>query len=512
VASISQFHYPRAACPALANLDVNIRPGDFVGVTGPAGAGRTTLCYCLTGVIPHALQGTFEGSVQVMGVNLADQPLPQLAGLVGLVLPQPENQLFNLTVEEDVAFGPENLGLNAASIRARVDQSLDFVGMRAFRHRASSTLSGGEMQRTVLASVLAMTPELLVLDQPASALDPLGRQQIYDNLFRLNRERGTTIVVVEDRLDDVLVHASRIFLMQAGQIIVDTSPAQFLSDKRVLASGIRLPVLMQPNHRFATTLSSPASCPTAEIERVHIAKVSFRYPKTDHWTLEEVSLSFRAGESVAIVGSNGAGKTTLAKHLIGLLRPTRGKVTVEGQDTARLSTARLSGKVGFLFQDPDYQIFANSVFDEVAFGLKIRKVPNAEITQRVSAILDRLGLLAFADNHPYRLSRGQRQRLALATILVREPSILVVDEPSSGLDYAETLDVMGLLNDFREQGGTVILITHDMELVERFATRVVVMANGKIKADMPTSELAVQTGSLPKDCSTALSFVAPSSS
>jgi energy-coupling factor transport system ATP-binding protein len=491
IASISQFQYAQAFQPALKNIDLRIQQGEFVVVTGRAGSGRTTLCACLAGVVPHAIQGIFEGSVSVNGINLTEQSLPRLAGLVGLVMPQPENQLFNLTVEEDVAFGPENLGLAPETIHSHIEESLAFVGMEGFRKRNPSTLSGGEMQRVVLASVLAMNPALLVLDQPASALDPLGREQIYENVFRLNRERGMTIVVVEDRLDDVWAYASRMILMQSGQIVCNAPSKEFFADERVLTSGIRLPAHIQGHEPTNSTTSTSYEI-NPDAEQVKLEKLSFRYPKSKEWAIREITLSVKSGEFVAIVGSNGAGKTTLTKHLIGLLKPTTGRVMVAGQDTRQTSTARLADKVGYLFQDPDYQIFANSVFDEVAFGLKIKKISKDEVERRVKKTLEQLGLLECADSHPYRLSRGQRQRLALATILVRKPHVLVVDEPASGLDYMETLDVMYLLSGFRACGGTVIMITHDMDLVTQFATRTIMLDRGEVQRDVETAGFAGQ--------------------
>lgn len=532
-ARIDEFRYVRGTSPAIRSIDLNVRTGEFVVITGPAGAGKTTLCYCLSGIIPHFTAGTYKGDVTIKGRDLSHLRLPELAGLVGLLLQRPENQLFNLTVREDVSFGPENLCLDRDTIRSRLNDSLSFVGMTHLAERMCHGLSGGEAQRIVLSCVLAMDPDLFILDQPAAQLDPVGRQQVYENIFRLNREAGKTIIVVEDRLGDLLPFASRMILMSQGEIMKDARPAEFFSDEDVLRSGIRVPAAVTLRHvleqgvpdpdRLCLTHAGvvrqdgplvgsvrPSGKPPGAEDKSATSKHSglrtvaevqdlwFQYPRSERWALQAVSLAFKAGELSALIGENGAGKTSLAKQLAGLLKPTRGRALIDGQDIARLSGIRLSDSVGYLFQDPDCQIFCNSVFDEVAFSLKLRKLPARQIEERVKSVLDKLGLLAERDNHPYRLSRGQRQRLALATILVHEPRILVADEPSTGLDYRETLETLDLLAQFCQSGGTVIMISHDMEMVLRYAHRSIVMAGGRVLVDTPTAEIEAHQDALTK--------------
>ncbi|MCL4369129.1 MAG: energy-coupling factor ABC transporter ATP-binding protein [Actinobacteria bacterium] len=637
-ASIDRFQYVRGTYPAVRDVNLKVREGEFVVITGPAGAGKTTLCHCLTGVIPHFVSGDYQGLVRVKGRNITELRLPEIAGLVGLVLQRPENQLFNLTVEEDVAFGPENLCMDADDIRSRVDRSLAFVGMRNFGRRMCGALSGGETQRIVLSCILAMDPDLFVLDQPAAELDPLGRKQIYENICRLNRDEGKTIILIEDRLGDVLPYASRMVLLHEGRIVRDAPPEEFFADEDILSYGIRVPdgvrlhhslkkrrlapervcltpqdiaghlkPLVRPGRAFSESVDPAACgvyltpCPLARGESpwrplrarrgrrrsvalgrhgpaqvaqatrlwrdtlrarlvyqrrtrlwravarggrrpevrstavgkatkapctswlttlkwpwcpanvegasdragessqstcgnsapcvVQVRALSFRYPGAERWALEDVNLDFKRGELAAIIGGNGAGKTTLAKHFIGLLRPAQGKVIVKGQDIGRVPTARISNTVGYLFQDPDFQIFCNSIFDEVAFGLKTRKVPPDQIETLANETLRKVGLFALRERHPYLLSRGQRQRLALASILAHGPEVLVIDEPSTGLDYRETLEIMDLLAEFRDRGGTVIMITHDIEMVVRYAQRSIVMAGGRVLLDTPTTDI-----------------------
>jgi energy-coupling factor transport system ATP-binding protein len=515
-AQITSARYYGAPGVALHDVELSIRPGEFVVVTGPAASGKSTLCYCLTGVIPHSISAELEGDVVVAGQRLRDLRLPEVAPLLGFVMQAPENQLFNLSVREDVSFGPENLCLSIEDIARRVMTSLAFTGMTAYLERGSDQLSGGEAQRVVLSSLLALGAPLLVLDQPAAELDPEGRRQVYANLHRLNQE-GKTIVVVEDRLGDVAGFASRIVLMQAGTVVADQPIRDFFARSDLEGFGVRIPdtVLLHhylkerglnsrivpltveemvedlagmdsPAAQIATV--SPAVARPAASPLIAISHLSFSYPNGTR-ALDDVSLTCGPGEFLAIIGENGAGKTTLAKHLIGLLPPALGTVLVAGKDVAGLSVAQASRLVGYLFQDPDYQIFNGSVFDEVAFGLRARKLPRAELEEKVMTALRRLKLDHLRGDHPYTLSRGQRQRLALASTWVLQPPILLVDEPSTGLDYREAADLMGVLEEFRGQGGTVLIITHDLELVFEYALRVVVMRSGTVRLDLPTARV-----------------------
>jgi energy-coupling factor transport system ATP-binding protein len=544
-AQITSARYYAAPDVALKDVELSIRPGEFVVITGPAASGKSTLCYCLTGVIPHSISADLEGDVFVAGRRLRDLRLPEVAPLLGFVLQAPENQLFSLSVREDVSFGPENLCLPIDDIQRRVMASLAFTGMTGYLERGSDQLSGGEAQRVVLSCLLALDAPLLVLDQPAAELDPEGRRQVYQNLHRLNQE-GKTIVVVEDRLGDVAGIASRIILMQSGRVVRDEPIRTFFARSDLDSFGIRIPdtvllhhylqergvnsrtvpltveevvewlaIKLLPDRSAETPSPTPPRKGEGESEEttnstlprqgggeaeegrgevpaasplIAISHLSFSYPKGTR-ALDDVSLSCQAGEFVAIIGENGAGKTTLAKHLIGLLPPATGTVLVAGQDVSRLSVAQASRLVGYLFQDPDYQIFNGSVFDEVAFGLRARKVAKAQVEEETMAALRRLKLDHLRNEHPYTLSRGQRQRLALASTWVLRPPILLVDEPSTGLDHREAADLMGILEEFRAGGGTVLIITHDLELVFEYALRVVVMRRGTIRLDLPTARV-----------------------
>jgi energy-coupling factor transporter ATP-binding protein EcfA2 len=526
-AAIREFRYPGSAAPVLAGIELSLEPGEFVIVTGPAGAGKTTLCFCLTGVIPKSIAGHFDGQVSVAGQDLAELPLARIGPLIGLVMQAPENQLFNVTVAEDVAFGPENLQLLASEIRARVRRSLEFTGSAHLAQRFSHLLSGGQSQRIVLSSVLALEASVYIFDQPAAELDPAGRQRIYDNIARLNREAGKTIVLVEDRLSDVVQFASRILLLDQGRLVRDAPPPAFFADREPQARGVRAPAAVELFHALADQGVRLASLPLTAAEAVaaiqaalpnraaarrtaaaeqaadapaaepaiEVKELRYRYPAGAE-ALAGIELTVRRGEFAALVGENGAGKTTLAKHLVGLLRPTEGTVRILGQDLSGLPVHRIAQWVGYLFQDPDLQIFNDSCLAEVAYGLKLRRLPQAQVEAQARAALGQVGLAAFADAHPYTLSRGQRQRLAVASVLALQPPILIVDEPSTGLDYREMQAMLALLQAYHQAGGTLLIITHDMEIATRYAQRLLVLAHGRLLHDVPAAAAPGHFGAL----------------
>jgi energy-coupling factor transport system ATP-binding protein len=515
----------------LRGVNLEISAGEFVAVLGRVGAGKSTLCMALNGLVPHATGGVFRGDVTVLGRNTKTHPIADLARSVGLVFQDPEMQLTQMRVEDELAFGPENLGVPSGEIEERVTWALDAVGLASYRDRSPLLLSGGEKQRVAIAAMLAMRPQALVLDEPTANLDPAGKATIFNLLARLARERQITIVLATQELERVARYVQRVVVLHDGVIALDDTPAAVFAQAPLLLEwGIGVPQLAElaslltqqtgrshcflrmdeayaqlrgelravtePGHAAADqpdarlTPQMPAARapePTSE-PQLALDQVSFNYPDGTA-ALRNASLAVAAGEFVALLGANGSGKTTLAKHLNGLLKPTNGRVRVNGRDTRPARVAELARQVGYIFQNPDHQIFAATVEDEVAFGPRLQNLSPAEVTERVNWALALFDLSPFRASPPALLGWGQRRQVAVASVLATRPQVLVLDEPTGGLDARSQDELMTAVTAFNRSGGTVILITHNMRLVAEYAARAVVMAGGQVAFDAAPSAL-----------------------
>ncbi len=507
-------------------MNLEIGRGEFVALLGRVGAGKTTLCMALNGLVPHATGGIFRGDVTVLGRNTKQHPVADLARSVGLVFQDPEIQLTQMRVEDEIAFGPENLGVPSDEIEARVTWALNAVGLDGYRDRSPLRLSGGEKQRVAIAAMLAMRPQVLVLDEPTANLDPAGKAELFNLLARLARERQITILLASQELERVARYADRVLVLQDGRIGLDGPPAEVFSQvARLQEWGVGVPQLAEladllarqtgKPYRFTgwarrtrncgqsaricrgrpmvLKLRLPASSsrlpapPLRGIARaaypqIVLEDVSFSYPDGTS-ALRDVNLTVGTGEFVALLGPNGSGKTTLAKHLNGLLKPARGRVLLDGRETRAARVAELARQVGYVFQNPDHQIFAATVGEEIAFGLRLQGLSPSSVAERVSEVLASFGLAAQIDLPPALLGWGQRRRVALAAVLATQPQILILDEPTGGLDHRSRQELMATVAAFNRAGRTVILITHDMRLVAECASRAVVLAGGRVDFD-----------------------------
>jgi len=502
------YYYPGFEDAVLDNINLTVEEGEFILLLGPSGCGKSTLVQCLNGIIPKVASGDLTGEIFINKKNVRDHKVYQLSTDVGLVFQNPDTQLFGLTVEEDVAFGPENLGIEREEIRARVKHSLETVGLKDFKDRFTFTLSGGEKQRTAIAGNLAMEPKILVLDEPTSDLDPAGTKEVFETLKHLNRDRKITIILIEHKIDEVMGLADRSVVMDKGRIILDGNTFDIFSqDLDVLKEiGIHLPQLMRissllgvrPSYKeIVSGLGSmngsfkdlPAAYhPASGPPQVAFENVEFGY-HDGNLALKGVNLEIRRGEFVALIGPNGSGKTTLLSCLIGLNRPTAGRILINWQDIRKRGVAEQAQVVGYLFQNPDYQLFTDSVHEEVAFGLKNRQSRPDDIEKRVDQALEMMELSEYRDRHPHSLSRGQRQRLAVASILSMEPDIIVLDEPTTGQDRGHLNKFLSRMKMLNEAGKTIILISHDMGVVAEYASRTIVMKDGGILMDASTREV-----------------------
>jgi energy-coupling factor transport system ATP-binding protein len=520
---IQDLHYsyppflPGAApSPALAGIDLAIEKGQFVALMGPAQSGKTTLCLALNGLAPHATGGTYRGNVVAAGLNTREHPVAELATRVGLVFQDSQSQLFNLTVEDEVAFGPESLGLPVEEIERRITWALQAVGLADMRQATPSRLSGGQQRRLALAAVLAMRPEVLVLDDPTAGLDPLGRQDVLAVVASLCRQ-GATVVMATQDADAVAALADRVVVLQAGRVALDGSAASVLGDvARLHAIGVDAPQMAEvsaclgleppcltvaaaaealqtraaavtPERRAADALSAAGetSASILSFEGIH-----FRYPG-GALALNDVSLSVAAGEFVALLGANGSGKTTLAKHSNGLLLPAEGRVLTVGQDTRRVPSGRLARDVGYVFQNPDQQIFAATVWEEVAYGPRNLGLDSGEVARRVREALQALGLTELAEAPPATLGYDLRRLVTLAAVHAMSPQVLMLDEPTVGLDRRLVERFMAWVQAWHAAGTAVVLITHDLRLASH-ASRWVALAQGQVVLDGPPMAACAQ--------------------
>ena len=507
-----RFRY-RAGGAAVSGVDLEIEPGTFVALMGSTGAGKSTLCRCANGLVPQFYAGDFGGSVSAFGRDVSTAPVREQAGLVGLTFQDFEAQLISSDVTLEVAFAMENLGVPRAEMEARVREALLRIGLQGFEKRDPSTLSGGEKQRLALASVLAARPKLVVMDEPTTDLDPVGKQEVFEAARDLARE-GLTVLMAEHEPDHALA-ADRIIALQEGNVAYDGPPAELLTDPdRCLALGVRPPdipacfaALGLPDRptsleqaadvarESGLRLDEDALTELREAEAAREAGYGDAIAAVKDLTHEYVagvpaiggvSVEIRQGEFIALLGQNGSGKTTLAKHLNGLLEPSTGTVRV-GAGEQR--TAELARTVGYVFQDPDHQIFCATVREEVAFGPKTLGFDPETVNTRVDEALKAVGLSDLADADPFALTKGERQAVAVASTLAYDPPVLLLDEPTTGLDGPQQTKMMDLLRELNARGRTIVIITHSMWAAASYAHRVVVMAGGRIVADGPTREV-----------------------
>lgn len=516
------YSYPNATSQALKGIDLTIDKGEFILLTGPSGCGKTTFCRTLNGLIPHFYNGDMKGEVTVTGFNVREHPTYKLAQHVGLIFQNPDNQIFALTVEKDVAFGLENQGVPKDKMREEISWALETTGIDHLKDRATHEMSGGQKQRLAIASILAMKPKVLVLDEPTSFLDPLGAERIFRVLDTLNKEYEMTILLIEHRVDLATQYVDRVIIFSDGQIANQGSPEEVFTDETTRLVGVGIPRVIELNDRLKSKgilLDRTPLNPTMLVEQlqdrikrenasrkavdpdldlytgeqwvnpiIEIEGVTFSYPSVDK-ALDDVSLTIHKGEFVAIMGENGAGKTTLVKHLNGLLRPQEGRIKIDGADIADLSVANLARKVGLVFQNPDDQLFSENVEEEISFALRNFGFGSDVIDKRVDWAVNLLDLERYRKSSPFILSGGERKRVALGSVLAWDPEIVVLDEPTIGQDYAQKERLRHFLMQLRTQGKTIVIVTHDVEFVAECKPRIVLMADGTIIADGPIKKV-----------------------
>jgi energy-coupling factor transport system ATP-binding protein len=519
-----------AARAALRHVQLAVSPGEVILVTGASGCGKSTLALALAGLIPSRVHGELRGQVTFEGKPLSEMAPHEAAQFVGLVFQNPNLQLINMTVQSEVAFGPENLALPQPEIAARVDWALGVTGMGGMRKATVVTLSGGQKQRTAIAATLAMRPRVLVLDEPLSDLDPVGAQEVLGTLRRLAADGSTGVIVIEHRVDEVVPWADRIVLMDDGRIIMDRPPRGAWDDPGPwLATGVGIPDVVRLAQAVPDAFPGGAPLSVDEavadlrggwFEAALARSAAERRAAADdspagssalppvlswqdvsvefggHRAVDEVSLDIDDDDWVSLIGANGSGKSTLIGLSVGLGKPASGQVMFRGDPIRPGRVYEHAAHVALLLQAADEMLFAERVLAELEFGFKFRGRPKDPVLD-VPGALEFFGLSGLEDASPWELSQGGRQRLALAALLVGAPGVLVLDEPTTGQDADHLRAFLALLDRIRARTGlTVVIVTHDMRAVASRAARVVLLGDGKIRLDGPPSRVFARTAEL----------------
>lgn len=511
---------------AVNGVSLSIDKGDYVVVLGRNGSGKSTLARLFNGLLLPR-----KGTIYVGGISTSnDELIWDVRRTLGLVLQNPDNQIVSTTVEEDVAFGPENLGVAPKEIRKKVDESLALVGMEEYAQHSPHQLSGGQKQRIAIAGILAMEPECIVLDEATSMLDPHGRNDVIETLRRLNKDRGITIVLITHHMDEA-VGADKVFVMEGGRIILNGTPAKIFEkvdlirssgldvpQVTALAYGLKqdglpiknLPLTIEemvellkelkrerlPNTRYKALKDSPDDLYGASAENlpnldlqpiITVRSLSHTYMEGSTFeqrALQDVNLTVNRGEVLGIIGQTGSGKSTLVQHFNGILKPTSGTLDVDGLKAEGKELKELRQKVGLIFQYPEHQLFEETVYKDIIFGLNKNELTEDEIKERVFRVTELLGIdPEILEKSPFELSGGQKRRVAIAGVLVMKPEVIVLDEPTAGLDPQGSLDVFRILSTLnKEENTTIIIISHNMEEIAEYCNRVAVMHKGRLVA------------------------------
>jgi len=522
------FKYKAQKHPTLKNINLTIYKGEKVLIIGPSGSGKSTLGYCINGLIPHSYPGTIEGQLTVQGMDPSRTPIHQLSKSIGTVLQDTDGQFVGLSVAEDIAFALENDCVPVKALKRRAQEAAAIVGLEGVITNSPQEISGGQKQRTALAGILVDEVEMLLFDEPLAYLDPATGKKAMELIDQIHGDAEKTVIIIEHRIEDVL-HRSvdRVILIHEGEIIADMGAHEIISTDLFARYGIREPLYvtllkyagveitpeMQPGYIDTVDLlshkdrildwyrrTSPAAPSLKDQEALRIRDLSFAY--TTKTVLNEIDFAIQKGEMLAIVGRNGAGKSTLAMLVCGFETGHQGEIYLSGENAVEQSIAERAAVVGYVMQNPNHMFTEHIVFEEVALGLRLREVPEEEIQRRVEKTMQICGIERFAKWPINALSYGQKKRVTIAAILVLEPEIIILDEPTAGQDYRHYTEIMEFLKGLnRELGITIILITHDMHLMMEYTKRSIVLSEGELIADKDSSDVLtnveiVEKGSL----------------
>ena len=504
------FQYKAQSEPTLKNLNLTIYKGEKVLIVGPSGSGKSTIGQCLNGIIPNIYKGTSSGQFLIQGKEAFDLSIYEKSHLVSTVLQDTDGQFIGLSVAEDLAFALENDMVELETMKERVQSWAERLDLMKLLDHRPQDLSGGQKQRVSLAGVLIDESPILLFDEPLANLDPKSGQDIIDLIDQIHEEQGTTTIIIEHRLEDVLYRpVDRVILINQGQVLFNGRPDELLRTTLLAENGIREPLYLTTLRQLGQDIDQlehldrledieltgvNRSIPEATFtktgeaeELLKLEQISFAYQE-NHPILKNISLSIPKGQRLAIVGKNGAGKSTLAKAICGFIT-TEGQYTSRGEDIKQESVKERAERVGYVLQNPNQMISTNMIFDEVALGLRLRGVSEEDIKERVYQVLKTCGLYEFRKWPISALSYGQKKRVTIASILVLGPEILVLDEPTAGQDQRNYTEIMEFLDSLQEKGHTIVMITHDMQLMLDYSDRALVVSDGQILADLSPAEL-----------------------
>ena len=498
------FQYDAQAEATIKNISFDIAKGEKVLILGPSGSGKSTLAQCLNGIIPNINKGQAQGQVTIGGQDIFNQSIYDRSQLVSTVLQDPDGQFIGLTVAEDLAFSLENDCVNQGEMKDKVALWAERLNLSSLLGHRPQDLSGGQKQRVSLAGVLIDESPILLFDEPLANLDPKSGQETIALIDKIHKEVGATTIIIEHRLEGVLYRTvDRVLLVNDGKLLFNGSPDELLSTTLLLDNGIREPLYVTVLRQLGFNTKSAeqlSQLETLDLSGLSLPDRTRKVPSESQTTpilevgklkvgygdnlpiIENMSFSLKKGERLAIVGKNGAGKSTLAKALCGFV-PSHGRMIYKGQDISQDSIAERSERIGFVLQNPNQMISQAMIFDEVALGLRLRGVDESEVEERVYEVLKTCGLYSFRKWPISALSFGQKKRVTIASILVLKPEIIILDEPTAGQDYQTYTDIMTFLDSLQQQGHTIVMITHDMQLMLEYSDRCLVVVDGAIIAD-----------------------------
>lgn len=504
------FQYKAQSEPTLKNLNLTIYKGEKVLIVGPSGSGKSTIGQCLNGIIPNIYKGTSSGQFLIQGKEAFDLSIYEKSHLVSTVLQDTDGQFIGLSVAEDLAFALENDMVDLGTMKERVRSWAERLDLMKLLDHRPQDLSGGQKQRVSLAGVLIDESPILLFDEPLANLDPKSGQDIIDLIDQIHGEQRTTTIIIEHRLEDVLYRpVDRVILINQGQVLFNGRPDELLRTTLLAENGIREPLYLTTLRQLGQDINQlehldrlddiqldDVNCVIPEAtftktgeaeELLKLEQIRFAYQE-NHPILKNISLNIPKGQRLAIVGKNGAGKSTLAKAICGFIT-TEGQYTSRGEDIKQESVKERAERVGYVLQNPNQMISTNMIFDEVALGLRLRGVSEEDIKERVYQVLKTCGLYEFRKWPISALSYGQKKRVTIASILVLGPEILVLDEPTAGQDQRNYTEIMEFLDSLQEKGHTIVMITHDMQLMLDYSDRALVVSDGQILADLSPAEL-----------------------